>query len=324
MELRHLRYFVAVAEELNFSRAAERLHVGQPGVSQQVRKLEEELGVRLFERTPRSVALTDAGAALLDEAPRVLRHADIAQMAARDARGRGTFRLRMGHVPDSLPACVSRAMQLVGTTAPRAQISLETGPALRLIEEVRAGQLDTAVVGLPAPVSGLRVTSAGRQRIVAAVPATDPHAFEPKVSLGRLAPERIVVLPAGANPAFESAIAAICRDAGVSPTPVAVGEPRVEHTLLAVACGVGPALLPESVAERYVARGVRFVPLEDAGVMFDSVVLTRPEKKDLSTIAFLRALDRSTRAAVVDVPPRIAHNGRRNGQHAVPLVLRDA
>jgi DNA-binding transcriptional LysR family regulator len=304
MELRHLRCFVAVADELSFSRAAERLHVTQPVVSGQVRKLEEGLGVRLFERTPRSVDLTDAGAALLEEARCVLRRVEIAQAAARNACDRATFRLRIGHTPDSLPGCVSRAMQLLAATAPGVQISLETGPAQRQIDEVRGGRLDAAVVGLPAPVSGLRVTPAGSQRIVAAVAATDRHAVAPEVSLARLAPERVVMLPAGTNPAFESAIASICREAGLSPTPVMVGERRVEHALLAVACGAGPALLPESAAERYVAQGVRFVPLEDAGVAFHSVVLTKRDNDDHSTIGFLSALHRSTRPAVVEVPRR--------------------
>src|SRR6476619_2621325 len=88
VELRHLRYFVAVAEELHFRRAAERLHVAQPAVSEQVRKLEAELGVRLFDRTQRSVALTDAGAALLTAAYRVLRQAEAARAAARSASDR--------------------------------------------------------------------------------------------------------------------------------------------------------------------------------------------------------------------------------------------
>jgi DNA-binding transcriptional LysR family regulator len=109
MELRHLRYFVAVAEELHFRRAAERLHVAQPAVSEQVRKLEQELGVKLFDRSQRSVELTVAGAALLEEARHVLRHADVAQQAARNAGDLATTRLRIGYLLDSLPTSVIAA-----------------------------------------------------------------------------------------------------------------------------------------------------------------------------------------------------------------------
>ena len=111
MELRQLKYFVAVAEELHFRRAAERLYVAQPAVSEQIRKLEAELGVRLFDRTNRRVAITEAGAALLDEGRRVLAQADAAQLAARNARDRAGARLRIGYLPDSLPASVPRALQ---------------------------------------------------------------------------------------------------------------------------------------------------------------------------------------------------------------------
>src|SRR5688572_32124391 len=99
MELRHLRYFVAVAEELHFRRAAERLYVAQPAVSEQIRKLEAELGVRLFDRTNRRVEITEAGAALLDEGRRVLAQANVARLAARNARDRATGRLRIGYPP---------------------------------------------------------------------------------------------------------------------------------------------------------------------------------------------------------------------------------
>src|SRR3954447_25689553 len=195
MELRHLRYFVAVAEELHFRRAAERLHVAQPAVSEQVRKLEDELGVRLLNRTQRSVSLTDAGAAMLDEARRVLQMADRAVAVARDTSTSAATRLRVGYLPDSLPTVVPRALQEMRRTMPNVQISLETGAARNLIEEVRAGRLDAALVSLPAPTTGLHRTMLGSQSAVVAMPVMHPHATEDTIDLERLAPERIVLLP---------------------------------------------------------------------------------------------------------------------------------
>ena len=292
-----------MAEELHFRRAAERLHVAQPAVSEQIRKLEEELGVRLFDRTQRSVSMTDAGSAFLEEARRVLRQADVARVAAQSARDRATTRLRIGHVPDLLPTRVARAMQVLGATAPRMQLSLETGSASKLIEEVRSRQLDAAVVGVPAPTSGLRTTPAGMQRVVAALPVTHAHAVSDTILLERLAPDRLVVLPRDLNPAFHATVVSLCREAGVSPTFVEVAEPRVEHALLAVAAGAGLALLPESAAEQHVAAGVRFVPLERTGPVFDSVLVTHPDTDSLATAAFVRALTRTNERSAPNAEP---------------------
>ena len=164
MELRHLRYFVAVAEELHFRRAAERLHVTQPAVREQVRKLEAELGVQLFDRTLRRVVLTDAGVAFVEEARRVLRQAEVACWAARDADERARMRLRIGVLQDALPAAVPAALRDVATSLPAVRVDIESAPALRLVEDVRAGRLDAAVTSLPAPTSGLRALSAPWRR----------------------------------------------------------------------------------------------------------------------------------------------------------------
>src|SRR5215212_10090186 len=111
MELRQLKYFVAVAEELHFRRAADRLYVAQPAISEQIRKLELELGVQLFNRTNRRVEITDAGAALLEEARRLLAQADAAERAARTASERAVARLRIGYTPYALTPSVPRALQ---------------------------------------------------------------------------------------------------------------------------------------------------------------------------------------------------------------------
>jgi DNA-binding transcriptional LysR family regulator len=298
MELRHLRYFVAVAEELHFRRAAERLHVAQPAVSEQVRKLEEELGVRLFDRTQRQVSLTDAGSALLREARRVLEQAEAARLAARSARGGSTTVLRIGYVAASLPASVPRTLQRLVLSMPRLEIALEPGSGLELVDRVRAQQLDAAIVSLPIPAAGLRITSLGDQRAVAVFPVGHANAVKSTVRLDQLAPERIIVLPRDADRPFYDSVIAACRDAGVSPTLMEMPDGQVERALLAVASGAGMAVLPESVGERYGAAGVRFVPLDGAIPAVATAVVSRRDTEHMPTVALLRAVSR--------VPERLA------------------
>jgi DNA-binding transcriptional LysR family regulator len=287
MELRHLRYFVAVAEELHFSRAAARLHVAQPAVSEQVRKLEQELGVWLFDRTQRSVKLTVAGAALLEESRHVLRHADVAQQAARNAADQVTMRLRIGYLPDSLPVHVPRALRQLAMSAPRVQVQLETGPALGLIEGLRSRRLDAVITSLPAPVNGLRTMPLDEQGAV--------------IALEKVAPERLLLLPRDANPAFHNSVVASCHAAGLAPTFVETSAPRVEDVLLSVAAGAGMAIVPESVSGRYASPGVRFVPLEGDEPSVKTAVLTHPNAPGLGTQAFLHALIQAAKAR-----PRLA------------------
>jgi DNA-binding transcriptional LysR family regulator len=314
MELRQLKYFVAVAEELHFRRAAERLYVAQPAVSEQIRKLEAELGVRLFDRTNRSVEITEAGAALLDEARRVLAQIDIALLAARNAGKRPGGRLRIGYPADSLPGCVPRALQHLAGTTPSVQVRAETGPAIRLIERLRDRQLEAVVVGLPAPTTGLRVTSLGHQSLVVAMATPRARAAGTSVRLADLAPQRLVIMPRAVNPAIYDATLAVCREADVAPSLLEVPEPRVESVLLAVASGAGPALLPEVVESRYSIPGVAYLPLEDGDAVFESAVLTHPDADDLATAAFVRAanhfatvsLNGNRRPRIEDAPLRLA------------------
>jgi DNA-binding transcriptional LysR family regulator len=293
MELRHLRHFVAVAEELHFRRAAERLHVAQPAVSEQVRKLERELGVRLFDRSQPGVSLTVGGAAMLDEARRTLRQADVAARAARTARDRTALRLRIGYLPDSLPTAVSRGLRELAGAMPNLEVDLEAGPAHSVIDSLRAGCLDAVVSSLPASSAQLRVTSLGPQRMLAALPVGHPQAMNSAVVLEWVSRDRLVVLPEEVNPAFRQAVVAMCRSAGASPGLLEVAG--VDQALLAVAAGAGTALLPGSVAERYVATGIRFLPVRGAERAFQTALLTVPGRENPATAGFLRAVQRAAR-----------------------------
>jgi DNA-binding transcriptional LysR family regulator len=229
----------------------------------------------------------------------VLRQTEVARQAARGATERAAMRLRIGYLTDALPVAVPRALRRLTASLPAVQVDLESAPAWRLVDDVRRRRLDVAITSLPAPTNGLRSLALGEQGAVVALPAMHLHAVEPEIAIARLAPEQIVLLPYETNPAFRNAVVALCHAVGLAPTFIEVAEPRVEHALLAVVAGAGPAILPESASERYAMPGVRFVPLADARTSLQTVALTQPDHRSLATAAFLRALEPTT-------PPRAA------------------
>jgi DNA-binding transcriptional LysR family regulator len=290
MELRQLRYYVAVAEELHFRRAAESLHIAQPAVSEQVRKLEEELGVTLLDRGHGRVSLTDAGAALLEEAKRVLSLADGARHVARSACERSAARLRVGYSASALPAAVPRALHATRAVEANTQTSLRPGPVHALLEAVREGRLEVAVVPLPVAADGLRTVRIGYQSAVAAMPVDHRHSGERLLHLNKLAPERVMVLPREANRPFYDGVISSFKELGLSPTLVELPDEEIEQALLAVASGAVLALLPEAVAERYAAPGVRFVRFAGRCPAFVTGAITRRGREHPPTASFLRAL----------------------------------
>jgi DNA-binding transcriptional LysR family regulator len=301
MELRHLRYFVAVAEELHFRRAAERLHIAQPAVSEQVRKLEAELGVRLLDRNQRSVSLTVSGTAFLEEARRVLDQAERAVRAARRARSDVMGRLRLGYLVDALPVAVPRALRRFAAAAPGIDVQLERDSCRRLLADVASGQLDAAVVCLPAPLAGLRANVFDQETAVAAMADVHACASEAIIALGLLRHTPIMVLARDVNPAFHDAIVAECWRTGAAPGLVQTGDRTIGELLLGVTSGGGIALLPSSVADRHAMPGVRFKALAAPVPTCDVALVSRPDNASAPLAAFQRMLGERARSR-----PRLA------------------
>jgi DNA-binding transcriptional LysR family regulator len=259
MELRQLEYLVAVAEEANFTRAAERIHVAQPAVSAQIQRLERELGQALLDRSRRAVRLTAAGEAVLPHARAALAAVQNMHVAADElsqlVRGAVTIGTVTSHNVD-----IPQLLADFHADHPNVEITLSTDTSDNLIDDVRSGKLDAAIasVGPDEVPEGLGVEVATDEAIEAAVCRTDPLARRKKVRLADLHDRTLIALPIGAG--IRHQFDRACAGAGLTPriafeasTPLALADLAAQ--------GLGVAIVPESVPRgRDDLQSLPFVP----------------------------------------------------------------
>ena len=274
MELRHLRYFVAVAEERHFGRAAERLHMAQPPLSQQIRQLEGELGVTLLRRTTRRVDLTDAGAAYLDQARRILAAVDDAGLEAQRVQAGLTGRLVIGCVGSATYSLLPMLARSLREELPGVDFSFR-GEMLvpDQVDALLAGGIDLALLRPPVDEPGLAVRPLRTERLIVALPEGHRLADRRRIRVADLRHEDLVMHPARGRSVMHGLVTSLCREAGFLP--------RVRHevaetsTLVTfVASGLGVAVVPEPVAALGVPGEV-YRPLASSRARVELAAATR-------------------------------------------------
>lgn len=261
MELRHLRSFAVLAEERHFGRAAERLHLAQPALSQQIKQLERELGVDLFVRTTRRVDLTEAGVHLVGHARDVLAGVDRARddLAALSSGHAG--RVSVGFVGTATYDVLPRVAQEVRRSLPGVELELR---GELLSPQLAAGLADrTYDLALLRPGEpGLEVRTLRTERLVAVLPAGHPLAARRRIRLSALKDEAFVMHPSGHRSSMHNRVLEACAAAGFEPAPV-VEVSETATLVVFVAAGLGVALVPEPVRSLGL-EGVSYVALTDA------------------------------------------------------------
>jgi len=273
MELRALRYFLAVAEELHFGRAADRVGVTQPSLSQQIARLEADLEATLFIRTSRRVSLTPAGAALIPGARRAVIEADRGAHAAREAASGGAGELAIGALGSALNGLLPAVLRAFADTSPGVVIDIRQLDTAEQLAALHDHRLDVGFIRSAQPAPGLQITTLIQEPFVVVLPAKHPLAALGEVSLLALADQPFVLWPRQASVDFYDELIAACRALGFSPD--VRFESRGAETMLAlVAAGLGVSIQPEPY--RNLARGgVAFRPLQGRPLTTALQVATR-------------------------------------------------
>ncbi|WP_341733919.1 LysR family transcriptional regulator [Microcoleus sp. EPA2] len=260
MELRHLRYFIAVAEELNFTRAAEKLHIAQPPLSQQIQQLEAELGFQLFRRTKRTVTLTEAGQVFFEESQKILLQLDRAiQLGQQTNRGE-LGQLRIGFVSSASHNVVPAILQAFRTLHPAVKLELREMTTNEQLQRLREGQIDIGFLRPPVD-EGINSEIVFREPLIVALPQTHQLADRAQVELRQLSTEPFILFPRSLAPGLYDRIISFCQQAGFS--PIASQEAIQMQTIVSlVAASMGVAIVPESM-QNFQRCGVVYKHLQE-------------------------------------------------------------
>jgi DNA-binding transcriptional LysR family regulator len=254
-----VQYFVAVAEELHFGRAAERLHIAQPSLSHQIRRLEQQLGVTLLERTSRRVELTPAGEALLTEGRRLLTQS---QRVVRVTRAAGSERLTVGFYGSAAGALLPRLLRAFGEDHPTVEVSVRD-LLLGRIDEILAGVVDVAFTRLLPGQAEVEIEVIAREPRLVAIPPGHPLADRGSLTFADLGQERFITNPAVEADGPPARWLAEQTRHGLAGR-VATAAARVQEILTLVASGRGVSLVPASIAGHYPRADVKYVEVKDA------------------------------------------------------------
>jgi LysR family hca operon transcriptional activator len=271
VELRHLRYFVAVAEELNFTRAAARLYTSQPSLSQQIRQLEAAVGVPLLDRSRHHVALTNAGRIFLREAKDILGRLEHAGRLAKQAADGRAGDLSVGTFPAADVRILPALRPLVATRLPHLRLILHSKYALEPVTGLRTGALDVAFLRGPLDEDGLEAIELLREQIVVMLPAHHAVARRKRIPVALLHDLPCITMNRALAPALHDAIASLYRQARIRMHAVSSADNVLGHLQL-VQEGLGFALLPDSMGS-LLPPGVVVKPLDCTPVPSVSIVI---------------------------------------------------
>lgn len=261
MELRHLRYFLVVAEELHFGRAATRLHITQPPLSQQIRQLEDELGVALFERTKRRVRLTEAGHVFQESARQMLDQAEQAVRTAQRVHRGEVGSLTVGFVGSAIAGVFSEILLAFRSRCPEVELTLQeltTGQQVRALRERR---IDVGILRPPIGEADFALETICHESFVVVLPRSHPLAAQRRIALRELAGETLVMVPRDVGPEVEDDTDAFFRRAGCHLQRLS-GATQMLTIIGLVAAGTGLSLVPASMrAVRW--KGIVYRPVQD-------------------------------------------------------------